>query len=112
MTDTDSTGIAPAAPKAPSALTALLASLKGQKVPNESDKKAIVNAFKKAMGERAKLQAALEEFDATADATAVGMVKCFGAKHVDVNGVRYVPTSRGPRIYYKKMSDNPDVEKL
>jgi hypothetical protein len=112
MTDTNSTGIAPAAPKAPSALTVLLNSIKGQKAPNESDKKAIVNAFKKAMGKRAELQAALDQFDAESDATAIGMVKCYGSKQVEVNGVRYIPTSRGSRIYYKKMSDSPEVEKL
>jgi hypothetical protein len=40
------------------------------------------------------------------------MVKCYGSKQVEVNGVRYIPTSRGSRIYYKKMSDSPEVEKL
>jgi len=98
--------------KPESALTLLLASMKGQKAPNESDKKAVTNAFKKAMGERAKLQAALDKFDAEADATAVQMVRCYGAKHLTVDGVRYVPTSRGSRVYYKRMSDSTDVVEL
>lgn len=97
--------------KAPSALAKLLADSKGQKV-NETDRKKVTEAFKKAMGKRAELQAALDKFDAEADATAVQMVKCYGAKHVMVDGVRYVPTSRGERVYYKKMSDSLDVVEL
>lgn len=99
--------------KKPSALASLLADLaKSKTKPNESDKKSVTADFKKAMGERAKLQAALDAFDAKADDRAVAMVKCYGAMHVMVAGVRYVPTSRGERIYYKKMSDQPDVVEL
>ena len=98
-------------PAKKSALALLLESLKGAKV-NESDKKSVTADFKKAMGERAKLQAALDAFDEKADETAVKMVRCYGAAHVMVGGVRYVPTSRGERIYYKKMSDQPDVVEL
>jgi len=111
---TESTGIAPngnghtSTPKPESALTKLLAESKGKKV-SESDRKATTNAFIKAMGERQKLQAALDAFDAKADETAVNMVRCYGAKHVTVGGVRYVPTSRGARVYYKKMSDTNDT---
>ena len=64
------------------------------------------------MGERAKLLAALEAFDAKANQTAIDMVRCYGAKHVTVGGVRYVPTSRGERVYYKKMSDQTDTVAL
>ncbi len=95
--------------KPDSALVALLK--QPQTKVNETDKKKVVSAFKAAMGKRAQLQKALEDFDAEADATAVQMVKCFGAKHLDIDGVRYVPTSRGARVFYKKMGD-PDVEKL
>jgi hypothetical protein len=101
------------ATKKPSALATLLEQLKSSKAKvNETDKKAATAAFKAAMGERAKLQAALDAFDAKSDATAIAMVKCYGAAHVMVAGVRYVPTSRGERIYYKKMSDQPDVVEL
>ena len=92
--------------KEDSALAKLLASVKGAKV-NETDKKKASDAFKKAMGKRAELQKALDDFDATADATAVLMVKCYGTKQVVVDGVRYAPTSRGERIYYKRLSDTP-----
>jgi hypothetical protein len=92
--------------KEDSALAKLLASVKGQKV-NETDKKKASEAFKKAMGKRAELQKALDDFDAAADATAVAMVKCFGSKQVNVDGVRYAPTSRGERVYYKRLSDTP-----
>jgi hypothetical protein len=112
LTSTDSPGIATNGKGKPdSALTKLLAAVKGTKV-NETDKKKTTEAFKKAMGERAKLQAALDAFDAKADETAVNMVKCYGATHVMVDGVRYVPTSRGDRVYYKKMSDQLNVVEL
>jgi len=88
--------------KPESALTKLLAETKGKKV-NESDRKAITNAFVKAQSERAKLQAALDAFDSKADETAVNMVRCYGAEHVTIAGVVYVPTSRGERVYYKRM---------
>ena len=101
---TESNGIAPKV----SALSKLLEEIKGKKV-NESDRKKVTNDFVKAMGERAKLQAALDAFDAKSDETAVAMVRCYGATHVTVAGVRYVPTSRGSRIYYKKMSDQNDT---
>jgi len=105
--------VPPSESKKPSALAVLLADLAKSKTKvNESDKKAVTAAFKAAMGERAKLQAALDAFDAKADDTAVKMVRCYGAAHVMVGGVRYVPTSRGERIYYKKMSDQPDVVEL
>jgi hypothetical protein len=97
--------------KPPSALVKLLAESKGKKV-SESDRKAITNAFVKTMGERQKLLAALEAFDAKADETAVNMVRCYGVKHVTVGGVRYVPTSRGTRVYYKRMSDQIDTVAL
>lgn len=116
-TSTESNGIAPngngnapTAPKPDSALTLLLK--QPQAKFNETDKKKVTSAFKAAMGKRAALQKALDDFDAEADATAVQMVRCFGAKHVMVDGVRYVPTSRGTRVYYKKMSDSPDVVEL
>lgn len=120
MTDTDSTGIAPnghsngnGASKPLSALALLLKDIETKKVKvNESDRKKVTNDFVKAMGERAKLQAALDAFDAKADDTAVQMVRCYGGKHVTVGGVRYVPTSRGSRIYYKKMSDQQDTISL
>lgn len=92
--------------KGPSALAKLLKACEGKKV-NESDKKKITNDFVKAQGERAKLQAALDAFDAKNDDTAANMVRCYGAAAVTVAGVRYVPTSRGERIYYKKMNDQP-----
>lgn len=92
--------------KAPSALEKLLAECKGKKV-NESDKKKITNDFVKAQGERAKLQAALDAFDAKADDTAANMVRCYGSAAVTVGGVRYIPTSRGERVYYKRMTDQP-----
>ncbi len=113
QTNTDSPGIAPTngASKAPSALTKLLAEVKGTKV-NETDRKKVTSAFKAFIGKRAELQKALDDFDVKADSLAVDMVKCYGAKHLDVDGVRYVPTSRGERVYYKKMSDTLDVEKL
>lgn len=94
------------AAKVPSALEKLLASVKGQKV-NETDKKKASDAFKKAMGKRAELQKALDDFDAQADATAVLMVKCFGTVQIVVDGDRYAPTSRGERVYYKKLSNVP-----
>lgn len=96
--------------KKPSALAALLA-LPKTKV-NETDKKAAVAAFKASQGERQKLQDALDAFDAKADVTAVALVKCFGAQHLMIGGVRYVPTSRGERIYYKKMGDQAEVVNL
>ncbi len=94
------------AAKPDSALVKLLASIKGKSV-NEADKKKASEAFKKAMGKRQELQKALDDFDAQTDALAVNMVKCFGTKHVSVDGVRYVPTSRGTRVYYKRMTDKP-----
>lgn len=108
---TDSNGIAPDS-KPVSALAKLLAEIKDGPKPNASDLKATTAAFKTAMGKRAELQKALDDFDAKADATAVAMVRCYGAKHVVVGGVRYVPTSRGERIYYKKMSDSHDTIEL
>lgn len=95
-----------------SALSVLVDSLKDQKKPNASDVKAVSEKFKKAMGKRAELEAALKKFDADNDALAVEMVKCYGSKHVTVDGVRYVPTSRGERVYYKKMSDSHDTVEL
>ena len=95
-----------------SALTLLLEGLKDQKKPNATDVKAVKNSFVKAMGEREKIQKALEEFDRNSAATAVAMVKCFGAQKVTVGGVLYIPTSRGERIYYKKMSDRSEAVSL
>lgn len=94
-----------------SALTKLLKECEGKKA-NDTDRKAATKAFVAAMGERAKLEAALKAFDAKADETAIAMVRCYGAKHVTVAGVRYVPTSRGDRVYYKKMSDQVDTVAL
>lgn len=91
-----------------SALQKLLKEIEG-KPANESDKKAAVKAFIASQGERAKLQKALDDFDKKADGTAVALVKCFGAQHVTLGGVRYVPTSRGDRVYYKKMGDTEAV---
>jgi hypothetical protein len=85
-----------------SALTKLLKACEGKKV-NEADKRKITNDFVKAQGERKKLQDALDAFDAKADDTAVNMVRCYGAEHVTIAGVVYVPTSRGDRVYYKRM---------
>lgn len=100
------------APKAPSALTKLLKSLDGAKKPNASDVKAVSAKFKSAMGKRAELEKALKDFDASNDALAVEMVKCHGAKHITVEGVRYVPTSRADRVYYKRMTDTHDTVEL
>jgi hypothetical protein len=112
MSNTESNGIAPTE-KSLSALQALLKQIDSEKIKlNASDVKAVTADFKKAMGERAKLQAALDAFDAKTDETAVKMVKAYGKKHVVVDGVRYVPTSRGPRVYYKRMSDEHDTVEL
>ncbi len=97
--------------KAPSALTTLLKSCEGKKI-NESDKKKFTNDFVKAQGERQKLLKALEDFDAKADETAVNMVRCYGTKAVTIAGVKYVPTSRGARVYYKKMGNEADTVSL
>lgn len=107
MSNTESPGIAPTTAKpvkTESALTKLINDSKGKKV-NESDKKKITNDFVKSMGERQKLQAALDAFDAKADDTAANMVRCYGSAHVIVAGVKYIPTCRGEKISYKKMSD-------
>ena len=113
MTDTNSTGIAPdSKKKAPSALSKLVESLKGQKKPNASDIKAIGEKFKKFGTEREKLVKALQKLDADADSLAIDMVKCHGTTHVTVEGVRYVPTSRGDRVYYKRMSDEHETVEL
>lgn len=98
--------------KTESALAKLIKSLEGAKKPNVSDVKAIGEKFKKSMGEREKLVKALETFDKSADALAVDMVKCHGKSHITVDGVRYVPTSRGERVYYKRMSDDADTVEL
>jgi len=99
--------------KSKSALSLLLEELSKSKAKiNETDKKAITAAFKTSMGERAKLQAALDAFDAKSDETAIKMVRCYGATHVMIGGIRYVPTSRGERIYYKRMGDQSDVVEL
>jgi adenosylmethionine-8-amino-7-oxononanoate aminotransferase len=92
--------------KPKSALQTLVESLKDAKKPSASDIKAVTNSFIKAMGEREKLQKALDDFDAKANKTAEDMVRCFGAEPVRLGGMKYVPTSRGSRIYYKKMSDH------
>ena len=98
--------------KKASALNKLLDSLKGQPLPNKTDVKATGDKFKKRMGEREKLVKALEDFDAAAGDLAANMVKCFGRQHITVDGVRYVPTSRGERIYYKRMSDEHETVEL
>lgn len=95
-----------------SALNKLLDSLKGQPAPNKTDIKAAGDKFKKRMGEREKLVKALEDFDAATGDLATTMVKCFGRQHIAVDGVRYVPTSRGERIYYKRMSDEHETVEL
>lgn len=96
-----------------SALQKLLKTIEAEKIKlNASDIKAVTADFKKAMGERKKLQDALDAFDAKTDETAVKMVKAYGKKHVVVDGVRYVPTSRGARVYYKRMSDEHDTIEL
>lgn len=97
--------------KGPSALALLLKSIEGKKV-NDSDKKKTVEAFKKAMGKRQELENQLKSFDEETDALAVNMIKCFGGKQVEVNGQRFAPTSRGSRVYYKKLADSNEVEKL
>lgn len=109
MTESNGNGVA----KPKSALTLLLEDREAGKFKtNESDKKATTEAFKKSMGERAKLQKALDDFDAKSDKTAIEMVKCFGTQHIMIAGVRYVPTSRGARVYYKKMGEQQDVVEL
>lgn len=98
--------------KKSSALDKLVKSLEGVKKPNASDVKAVTEKFKKSMGERAKLQKALDDFDSQSNEIAIEMVKCYGKKHLTINGARYVPTSRGERVYYKKMSDSHDTIEL
>ncbi len=92
-----------------SALTKLVKASKDLKV-NATDKKATGAEFKKTMGKRAELLKALADFDKASDGLAVKMVQCFGTAHVVVEGVTYVPTSRGERVYYKKMGSTDAVE--
>lgn len=99
------------APKAKSALDLLLESVKDQK-PNASDIKKVSEEFKKSMGKRDEILKQLEEHDAKTNQLAINMVKCHGKKHITVNGVRYVPTSRGERVFYKRMSDEHETVEL
>lgn len=94
-----------------SALTLLLEKVVTVKA-NATDKKAAADVFKKNMGEREKLLEGLKAFDAKADKVAEAMVRCYGAAHVTVDGVRYIPTSRGERVYYKRMSDEQETVEL
>lgn len=80
--------------------------------PTEADKKAASEAFKKSMGERAKLEKALADFDKKSTTIAENMVRAFGTKQVTVDGVRFAPTSRGDRIYYKTMSSTTETVEL
>lgn len=97
------------ATKKPSALAVFLEANKSKKV-NETDKKAVGAKFKKAMGEREKIVAQLETFDKTAHKIAEEMISCYGGAKIVVDGVQYVPTCRGERIFYKRMSESDSVE--
>lgn len=97
--------------KAPSALAKFLKANEGKKV-NDTDKKTVGAKFKKLMGEREKLVQALETFDKSAQKVSEEMIACYGATQVVVDGVRFVPTSRGERIFYKKMSDTAETVEL
>lgn len=97
--------------KTPSALAKFIAANKGKKV-NETDKKAVGAKFKKLMGEREKIVAQLAKFDADAQKVSEEMIACYGNTQVVVDGVRFVPTSRGERIFYKKMSDDVETVEL
>ena len=103
MTETAATtnGTTPT-PKADSALAKLIKASKDIKV-NATDKKAVSAEFKKTVSKRAELQKALDDFDKGNDALAVKMIQCYGSEAIIVDGVRYVPTSRGERVYYKQM---------
>ncbi len=94
-----------------SALSKFLEANKGKKV-NETDKKAVGTKFKKTMGEREKIVAQLDAFDKTTQKLAEEMISCYGATQIVVDGVRYIPTSRGERIFYKKMSDSTETVEL
>jgi hypothetical protein len=102
---------APKASKTPSALAKFLEGNKGKKT-NETDKKAVGAKFKKLMGEREKLVSALAKFDAEAQKTSEEMIACYGSTEIVIDGVRFVPTSRGERIFYKKMSDDKETVEL
>lgn len=110
---TDQVQTATEAPKAQkvSALAKFVEANKNKKV-NETDKKTVGAKFKKLMGEREKLVQALAKFDADAQKTAEEMIACYGTTHIVVDGVRYVPTSRNERIFYKKMSEEDNTVEL
>lgn len=97
--------------KKPSALAKFLDANKGKKV-NETDKKTVGAKFKKLMGEREKILAQLAKFDAETQKTSEEMIACYGVTQVVVDGIRFVPTSRGERIFYKKMSDDVETVEL
>lgn len=99
------------AAKTASALAKFVEANKGKKV-NETDKKAAGAAFKKVMGEREKIVAQLDAFDKNAQKVSEQMIACYGNTQIVVDGVRYVPTSRGERIFYKKMSDSTETVEL
>jgi hypothetical protein len=92
-----------------SRLASFIKENEGKKV-NETDKKTIVAAFKKKATEREKIVAQLEAIDKAAAKTDEDMVRVFGSKSVTLDGVKYSPTARGERIFYKRMSDTDTVE--
>ena len=95
--------------KKPSALASFIAANKAVKV-NATDKKAVGEAFKKAMLERGKLEKALAVFDAKAQGLAEDMIRCYGTTQFTIDGVLYAPSSRGSRIFYKQMGGSETVE--
>ena len=97
--------------KKPSALTEFLAKNKDKKV-NETDKKTTGAKFKKLMGEREKIVASLKKFDEEAQTLSEQMIACYGASHIVVDGVKYIPTSRNGRVFYKTMGDESETVEL
>jgi hypothetical protein len=92
-----------------SALARFLKEVEGQKV-NETDKKKTVEAFKRLAANREKAEAALKAAIKDEDKVSRDMIRCFGRKAINVDGIIYSPSSRDERIFYKRGAS--DIEQV
>ena len=68
-------------------------------------KRKAVSAFREAIAEMAKAQALLDATQATLDDASAEMVRQYKKECLKLDGQVLIASSRGPRIFYKRMNE-------
>lgn len=91
----------PAAEDKDSTLAAFMKTLNGHK-SNKTDKDAAAKKFKAFQSKKAAAEAVLKGLEAEEEEVTKEALRAFGRTKLTVDGVDYVPTGRGERLYYKR----------